>query len=98
MTIIGTFTKSEDGFRGTLQTLMLAADLEFRSNQAAHDKAPDYRIFAGACEIGAAWRRTSAAERECLSCKLDDPAWPAPLYASLILSDDDEHHNLVWSR
>lgn len=98
MATIGTFTKTDRGFRGTLHTLTLSAELELRPNQADHDKAPDFRIFIGSIEIGGAWRRTSAAEREYLSCKVDDPMLPAPLYASLVAGDDDEHHYLVWSR
>lgn len=98
MATIGTFTAHDRGFRGTLRTLTLSVELEFRPHQADHDKAPDFRILAGTIEIGAAWRRTSAAEREYLSCKLDDPMLPAPLFASLVASNDDEHHLLVWSR
>ena len=63
-----------------------------------NDKAPDYRIFAGATEFGAAWKKTSKAEREYLSVKLDDPSFPAPIYASLVEAEDGESFSLIWSR
>ena len=31
-----------------------------------------------------------------LSVKLDDPSFPAPIYASLV--ESDEGHSLIWSR
>jgi uncharacterized protein (DUF736 family) len=49
-------------------------------------------------EFGAGWtkvaRETGA---EYLSLKLDDPSFPSPIYATLTLSDGDEH-KLIWSR
>jgi len=39
-----------------------------------NDKSPDYRVLAGALEIGAAWKRQSSASKEYLSVKLDDPS------------------------
>jgi uncharacterized protein (DUF736 family) len=50
----------------------------------AFDKAPDYGIFTGATEFGAAWKKTSGAGREYVSVKLDDPSFPAPIFASLL--------------
>jgi uncharacterized protein (DUF736 family) len=37
-------------------------------------------------------------QREYLSVKLDDPSFPAPIYASLVEAEDGESHNLIWSR
>ncbi|MFY9700322.1 MAG: DUF736 domain-containing protein, partial [Rhodoplanes sp.] len=47
-------------------------------------------------EFGAAWRKTSNEGREYLSVKLDDPSFPAPIYASLVEVDDGL--SLIWSR
>ena len=69
---------------------------QFRPNERADDKAPDYRIFAGKAELGAAWKKTSAENRDYLSVKLDDPSFPVAIYASLVQVDDG--HSLVWSR
>lgn len=98
MAIIGSFTKSEIGFTGTLKTLTLRTKLTIQPCSKEHDRAPDHRIFAGDVECGAAWTKSSAAGRDYLSCKLDDPSLPSPLYASLVASDDGEQHALIWSR
>ena len=56
-------------------------------------------IFAGATEFGAAWKKTAReTQREYLSVKLDDPSFPAPIYASLVEAEDGSGHNLIWSR
>jgi hypothetical protein len=59
--------------------------------QHEQHRKPDFRIFAGpgTTEIGAAWtkqaRDTGATY---LSIKLDDPCFPAPMFASLHKADD----------
>jgi len=45
--------------------------------------------------FGSAARETG---REYLSVKLDDPSFPAPIYASLVEAEDGSSHNLIWSR
>jgi uncharacterized protein (DUF736 family) len=47
-------------------------------------------------EIGAAWQRTSKDNAVYHSVKLDDPSFPAPIYANLVAVD--EGYALVWSR
>lgn len=99
MATIGTFTKQADGsYAGAIKTLTLNVKAAaFRPNEAkADDKAPDFRIFAGSTEFGAAWKKTSRENRDYLSCKLDDPSFPMPIYASLV--DADEGYSLIWSR
>ena len=97
MTIIGTFTKQEDGFNGTLRTLAFNVKVKIVPVLKENGKGPDYRVFAGAMEIGAAWKRQTAAQREYLSVKLDDPSLPAPVNARLIAAEDG-NMNLYWSR
>jgi uncharacterized protein (DUF736 family) len=47
----------------------------------------------------AAWNKiTRETQREYLSVKLDDPSFPAPIYASLVEAEDGESHNSIWSR
>ena len=98
MAMIGTFTKSSEGFSGSVKTLALNVRAQLKPAEKANDKAPDFRIFVGTTELGAAWRQTSKDGRDYISVKLDDPSFPAPIYASLIASDDGETHNLIWSR
>ena len=84
MAAIGTFTAQGDGYTGSIKTLTLnVKSATLRPNEKSDDKAPDYRIFAGQTEFGAAWKKTSRENREYLSVKLDDPSFPAPIYASL---------------
>lgn len=98
MATIGTFTQQADGtYSGSIKTLTLnVKSAVLRANDKTEDKAPDFRIFSGQTEFGAAWKRTSKEDREYLSCKLDDPSFPAPIYASLVKTD--EGHSLIWSR
>jgi uncharacterized protein (DUF736 family) len=100
MATIGTFTKSGDGsgFVGTVKTVSLNIKAKITPAQKDNDKAPDYRIFAGTSEFGAAWKKTSNAGREYLSVKLDDPSFPAPIYASLVVVEGTEDFALIWSR
>ena len=74
MATIGTFTKLEDGsLSGAIKTLTLNVKAaQFRPVDKDNDKAPDYRIFAGAVEFGAAWKKTSRENVGYLSVKLDD--------------------------
>ncbi|RWE05524.1 MAG: DUF736 family protein, partial [Mesorhizobium sp.] len=50
-------------------------------------------------ELGAAWQKVSReTERDYLSVKLDDPSFPAPIYATLIEVEGEEGLQLIWSR
>ena len=51
---------------------------------------------AVAAEIGAAWNRTSKGGNSYISVKLDDPSFPAPVYANLI--DRNGKPTLIWAR
>jgi len=63
------------------------------------DKGPHFRIFAGNVELGAAWQKTAKdTERDYLSVKLDDPSFPAPIYATLIEVEGQDGLQLIWSR
>ena len=98
MATIGTFTKSADGsYSGSIKTLTLNVKAaQLRAIDKDSDKAPDFRIFAGGTEFGAAWKKTSREDRDYLSVKLDDPSFPQPIYANLV--DAEEGYSLVWSR
>jgi uncharacterized protein (DUF736 family) len=99
MATIGYFTKSETGYAGSVRTLTVNAKARFAAAEKEKDNAPDYRVFAGTAEIGAAWKKTSDAGREYLSVKLDDPSFPAPIYASLVETEGDKQtFALIWSR
>ena len=99
MATIGTFTASNNGFTGSVKTLTLNVKATFVVSEKDNDKAPDYRIQSGATEFGAAWKKTARETyREYLSVKLDDPSFPAPIYASLVKGEGDDSYTLIWSR
>lgn len=98
MANLGTFTAQNDGFTGTVRTLTLNVKIKFIPNDKSRENAPDFRIqAAGGYDIGAAWKKVSEAKRPYLSVTLDDPSFPATIYARLI-EEDDGNHSLIWSR
>jgi uncharacterized protein (DUF736 family) len=97
MANIGNFTAQKDSFTGTVRTLTLNVKVKIIPNDKQGENAPDYRIVAGTFEIGAAWKKLSKADRPYLSATLDDPSFPATIYARLVEGEDGTH-NLIWSR
>jgi uncharacterized protein (DUF736 family) len=61
-------------------------------------RRPQYRIYSQGAEVGAAWSKTSEAGNDYISLKLDDPALPAPIYASLFVDNEGDKYSLVWQR
>ncbi|WP_315828392.1 MULTISPECIES: DUF736 domain-containing protein [unclassified Bradyrhizobium] len=99
MATIGSFTASDNGYTGSIKTLTLNIKAKFVASEKDSDKAPDYRIWAGSIEVGAAWKKTARdSDREYLSVKLDDPSFSAPIYASLVKIEGDDGLALIWSR
>ena len=99
MATIGTFTANSKGeFTGVIKTLTLNTKATLRPVEKEGEKSPDFRIQSGNMDIGAAWKKTSREGRDYISVKLDDPSFPAPIYASLVEAEDGSGHNLIWSR
>ena len=98
MAQIGTFTRAEDGsYTGAIKTLSLNIKARFiPAEPSPNEKAPALRAMSGNVEIGAAWQRTSKENTVYHSVKLDDPSFPAPIFANLVAVDDG--YALVWSR
>ncbi len=95
MANIGTFTADKDGYTGTIRTLTLNVKVKLVPNdKGSSENAPDFRLQAASHDIGAAWKKTSEAGREYLSVTLDDPTFPATVYARLI-EEEDGTHNLI---
>jgi len=98
MSTIGNFTATGNSYTGTVRTLTLNVKVRIVPNDKGSEHAPDFRIVAGnGLEIGAAWKKVSKAERPYLSVTLDDPSFPATLYARLVEGEDGAH-NLIWTR
>jgi uncharacterized protein (DUF736 family) len=98
MATIGTFTSTGTGFNGAIKTLNLNVKARFERVENLSDKGPQFRIFSGAVELGAAWQKTSIEGRGYLSVKLDDPSFPAPIYATLVEVEGKGGLQLIWSR
>lgn len=99
MATIGTFTTNSNGFAGTIKTLNLNVKARIERVENPSDKGPQFRIFSGAVELGAAWQKTAKeTDRDYLSVKLDDPSFPNPIYATLIEVEGQEGLQLIWSR
>ena len=99
MATIGTFTSTENGFTGSIRTLALNVKARIARVDNPSDKGPHFRIYAGNVELGAAWqKRSSESDRDYLSVKLDDPSFPAPIYATLTGGAGEDDSPLMWSR
>jgi uncharacterized protein (DUF736 family) len=99
--IIGKFTRTSDGWSGTIQTVTTQTKVRLVPNdKRENERAPDFRVVAGHCELGVAWRRMTQgdAPREFLSVMLDDPFASAPLSAALFETSKPGEANLVWKR
>jgi len=100
MANIGSFTKAADGsLNGFIRTLHLNTRAKFAPLSAGGNGGPDFRIFAGDVEIGAAWNKPSQQGRPFISAKMDEPSLPAPIYANLYEDDDTPgQFSMIWKR
>ena len=58
MATIGSFKKSDNGdYAGAVKTLTLNVKARITPVEKTNDKAPDFRIYAGKTEFGAAWKK-----------------------------------------
>jgi uncharacterized protein (DUF736 family) len=99
MATIGAFTTTENGFTGSIRTLALNVKARFVRVENPSDKGPHFRVYAGNVDLGAAWQKVAQETgRDYLSVKLDDPSFPAPIYATLVEVDGEPGLQLIWSR
>lgn len=96
MALIGIFEAEGSGFHGTIETFLAVLAVRFESVVGGPEAAPDYRIYRGNAEIGAAWKRQTKANRRYLAVILDDPSLPRPIECRLVQADGA--WNLMWSR
>ena len=91
MATIGNFTANGNGFVGTIKAKLVPAE-------RTSEKAPDFRVFAGAIEFGAGWKKKSEQGRDYVSLKFDDPSFPNPIYATMVEVEGEEGYPVIWSR
>lgn len=100
MANIGNFTRTANGFKGEIVTMSVQQKnvrIIAETDQTS-ENAPSHRVFVGRAEIGAAWSKQSQEGRDYLSVKLDDPSFPAPIYATLAEVEGEDGLQLIWSR
>src|SRR5687768_6852576 len=100
MANIGSFKKVGEEFQGSIVTLSVQAKgvRIVPEDNRPNENAPTHRVYVGRAEIGAAWAKTSAEQRDYLAVKLDDPSFTAPIYANLFADESGDTHSLIWSR
>ena len=101
MATIGTFTAHEGGYVGTIRTLTINVKTKLVPNKGrSNDKAPDFRVYAGGAELGAAWRVNGKGKEKKahLSVLLDDPSFATPIRAAFFENAEEGTGVLVWSR
>ena len=99
MATICSFTKSENGdYSGSVKTLTLYVKARITPVDKANDRPPTSASTrcAARSSSGPRGEKPPNEGREYLSVKLDDPSFPAPIYASLVEVEDGL--SLIWSR
>ncbi len=100
MANIGSFKKVGPEYQGEIVTLSVQAKgvRIIPEDNRQNENAPTHRVFVGRAEIGAAWTKRSASQRDYLSVKLDDPSFTAPIFANLFDDEGEDTYTLIWSR
>ena len=100
MAQIGSFNLKDGKYTGTIRTMTINVKAQLIPNKdKVNDDAPDFRIYAGGAELGAAWRQDSKdGETPYLAVKLDDPSFAAPMRAAFFEKEEDGSGVLVWNR
>ncbi|MGL4243448.1 MAG: DUF736 domain-containing protein [Beijerinckiaceae bacterium] len=101
---IATLTKTANGYKGVLTTLMLKAPIEFQANaRKASDKAPDFRVVASnnGFELGAAWiKQAKDTGDSYISVSLSAPELNGVMYGNLAPAPGgkEDEFVLIWNR
>ncbi|TCA32887.1 DUF736 domain-containing protein [Rhizobium leguminosarum bv. viciae] len=98
MATLGKFTKENGAYEGVIESITCAA-LPARITplrSKPNSEAPDYRVYRGKAEVGAAWKKKTRAGEQYLVVTLDDPAFAQPIQCRLAKSDDE--YVLYWTR
>ncbi|WP_165823564.1 DUF736 family protein [Metarhizobium album] len=98
MGTIGTFKKDGGTYEGVIESITSAA-LPARIvpvQSKPNAEAPDYRVYRGKSEVGAAWRKKTRSGDRYLLVTLDDPAFAHPIQCRLTRVEED--YVLFWTR
>jgi uncharacterized protein (DUF736 family) len=105
MATIGIVTRNnaKGSFKGTLQTLMMKAQIDIIPNEdKTTDGQPDYRVIAkGGFELGAGWIRRNRDSQDYISLSLAAPEFGGRLYANLGRApgsdETEERYAVIWN-
>lgn len=98
MTTIGTFTRTDFGFTGSLETLTIATQpVTIIATGNCSESDPDYRVYASDIEVGAAWTKQTFRGGTYIAVTLDDPTLITPI-SSWLMETEAGVLELVWSR
>lgn len=100
MAQIGTFTAKGGSYTGTIRTMTINVKAQLVPNKdKASEGAPDFRLYAGGAELGAAWKQESKdGDTPYLAVKLDDPSFASPMRAAFFENTEDGTGVMVWNR
>ena len=100
MAIIGTFTKTDEAFVGTIRTLTINAKSKIMPvKNKKSESSPDYRIVAAGADLGCGWMEESKEDgKPYISVKLDDPSFASPIRAAFFPNVEEGTGTMVWSR
>lgn len=94
--IIGSFTKTENGFTGKLETLGVKANLAVQPNSEKEGNQPDYIVLSGQTEIGVAWDRNDD-RGYYVSISFEEPSL-APGFYTLVKSGAEKGYQLLYRK
>ena len=95
--IIGSFTATETGFTGKLDTLAIKASITFeRQADKQKDNHPDFIVLSGNQEIGVAWERGDD-RGHYISVSFEEPSF-APGYYTLTKTGAEKGYTLTYKR
>lgn len=100
MSIIGTFTKKDNRYEGTIRTLTYRGPARFVPlDDRAKESSPHFRVYADNVELGAAWEKRDKDGVVLLSVALDDPSFQKPINGALVADPEvADRYNLIWNR
>ena len=94
---IGSFTKTDTGFTGRIETLAIKIPAVFnRLTDRTNENAPAFEIFSGELRIGAAWERQGG-KGKYLSISFEDPSFSSGYY-NLYKSGVEHGYTLTFDR
>jgi uncharacterized protein (DUF736 family) len=94
---IGSFQKSGNELKGSIQTLTLSVEVTFVPIHGSRGSlSPSHVILTNGMEVGAAWPKVPG-DLNNLKVRIDDPSFPAPIVGALSPAGKSEFV-LIWKR